>query len=178
MRPLLCLPTVLLLIPPAIAAPLTPRPVRTSAVRSTGATLTPDPLAAEMARWPSARDAEALLAWGLDHLDWLEANAAFDPRGRQDWVILRDETMRRLQAWVYLREAQFRNGDDRRDSCIGRFYCRRSKVALGLWYGTYDQSLAGRRAALGRLRERLGPINFAAARMPFPAVIEAFRSSD
>jgi hypothetical protein len=175
MRPLLFPLFALLLAGPGFAAPLLSRP---APGKNGDATATLDPLAGELARWPSARDAEAVLAWGLDHLDWIEANAAFDLRGSGDWQTLRDETMRRLQPWVYLREAQFRDYTDRRDSCVQRFYARRSQVALGLWYGTYDQSLDGRRAALTRLRERLGWLDYAAARLPHPGVVEMFCSID
>jgi len=136
----------------------------------------PDPLAGELQRWPDPRTTEAVLSWGCDHL---EINAAAFPTQRQALVALRDETMRRLQPWVYLREAQFREGSlvgtsDRADSVIWRFYARRRKVALGVWYGAYDSSLAGRRAALERLRDALGVDAYREARLPCPACIEAF----
>jgi hypothetical protein len=173
MRRPLCLLTALLLTTPATAARLAPRPIRAT---STAAPV--DPLAGELARWPSAHDTEAVLAWSLDHLDWIEANAALDPRGRQDWLALRDATMCSLQGWVYLREAQFLDYTERSRSCIGRFYARRGKIALGVWYATYDQSLDGRRAALKRLHDRLGWLEYGAGRLPHPAVLAAFRSID
>lgn len=153
------------------AAPLT-SPARTT-VRVSVLPIPLDPLASDLARFPNARDTEAVLVWGCDHLDHLEINAAIDPRGRHSWIAVRDETMRRMQPWVYLREAQLRTSGERADSVLWRFYARRRKVALGVWYGAYDQSLAGRRAALERLRDALGPDAFASGFLPPPAVLSA-----
>ncbi len=137
-----------------------------------------DALAGELCRWLNPRDTEAWLVWGCDFLDHCEINAAFDPSSKQEWLAIRDDTMRRMQPWIYLREAQFRSWTDHNASVIDRFYKRRRKVALGVWYGPYDHTTEGRQRALKRLKDVLSVDDYREARLPCPVLLSAFTRVD